>query len=106
MRQLDRFILHPITGKVFLSLLAGIYLIYLIAFGQGMLTTIFGPHETIEEQPINSNPDFVIQYWTTANMQSASDADRQIGTTSDLTQASSDLSLGKPAQQDGQPPRN
>ncbi len=106
MRQLDRFILHPITGKVFLSLLAGIYLLYLVAFGQGMLTSLFGSRETIIEQPINANPDFVMQYWTTANMQSASNADQQIGATSDLAQASSDLSLGKPAQQDGQPPRN
>jgi len=39
-------------------------------------------------------------------MQAASKVDQQIGTTSDLTQANIDTSLGKAAQQDGQPPRN
>src|SRR5574340_538659 len=106
MTQLNKFILHPVTGKIFLSTLAGIYLLYLVAFGHGVLTSLFAPRETIVEQAINSNPDIVVQYWTTANMQAARDADQQIGITSDLTQASIDLSAGKPAQQDGQPPRS
>src|SRR5215471_6623340 len=104
MTQLDRFILHPRTGKIFLSLLAGAYLVYLVAFGHGLVTTLLGPHETIIEQPVNTDPDLAVKYWTTANMESASDVDHQIGTTSELTQASIDISLGKAAQQDGQPP--
>jgi len=106
MTQLDRFILHPKTGKIFLSLLAGVYLVYLVAFGHDLSLTLFGPHETIIEQPVNTTPDLAIKYWTTASMQSASDADQQISTTSDLTQANIDVSQGKAAQQDGQPPRN
>ena len=106
MTQLDKFILHPLTGKIFISLLTGLYLIYLISFGQGILTSLFGPHETIIEQAVNSNPDLVVQYWTRSNMQAASDLDQQISITSDLTQSSNDLSIGKPAQQDGQAPGN
>ena len=106
MKQLDRFILHPMTGRIFLSLLAGTYLIYLVAFGHSLATSLFGPQETIIEQPANSNPDLAVKYWTMANMQSASDLDQQIGMTTDLTQASIDLSQGKAVQQDGQPPRN
>ena len=106
MTQLDRFILHPKTGKIFLSLLAGVYLVYLVAFGHDLSLTLFGPHETIIEQPVNTTPDLAIKYWTTASMQSASDADQQISLTSDLTQANIDVSQGKAAQQDGQPPRN
>jgi len=106
MTQLNRFILHPRTGKIFLSLLAGAYLVYLVALGHGLYASLFGPHETIIEQPVNTNPDLAVKYWTTANMQSASDADQQIGMASDLTQASIDLGIGKAAQQDGQPPRN
>jgi hypothetical protein len=106
MTQLNRIILHPKTGKIFLSLLAGAYLVYLVALGHGLSSSLFGPHETIIEQPVNTNPDLAVKYWTTANMQSASDADQQIGTTSDLTQVSIAVNLGKAAQQDGQPPRN
>jgi V8-like Glu-specific endopeptidase len=106
MTQLDRFILHPITGKIFLSLLVGAYLLYLVVFGHGLLTSLFGPHETIIEQPANTNPDLAVKYWTMANMQSADNVDQQIGTTADLTQSSADISPGKAAQQDGQPPRN
>jgi hypothetical protein len=106
MKRLDRFILHPMTGKIFLSLLAGTYLIYLVAFGHSLATSLFGPQETIIEQPANSNPDLAVKYWTMANMQSASDVDQQIGLTTDLTQASIDLSQDKAVQQDGQPPRN
>ncbi len=106
MTQLDRFILHPKTGKIFLTLLAGAYLVYLVVFGHGLLTSLFSPHVTIIEQPVNTNPDLAVKYWTIESMQSASDADQQISTTADLTQASIDLSLGKAAQQDGQPPRN
>ncbi len=106
MTQLDRFILHPKTGKIFLSLLAGTYIVYLVVFGHGLSLTLFGPHETIIEQPVNTSTDLALKYWTTATMQSASDADQQISTTSDLTQASIDISQGKAAQQEGQPPRN
>ncbi len=106
MPQLDRFILHPLTGKIFLSLLASAYLIYLVAFGHVLSTSLFGPSETIIVQPVNTNPDLAVKYWTKASMQSASDADQQIGLASDLTQASIDISAGKAAQQQGQPPRN
>ena len=106
MTQLDRFILHPMTGKIFLSLLAGSYLVYLVSFGHVLSISLFGPQATIIEQPVSANPDLTVKYWTTATMQSASDANQQIGTTSDLTQASIDINLGKAAQQDGQPPRD
>jgi V8-like Glu-specific endopeptidase len=105
MTQLDRFILHPMTGKIFLSLLAGSYLVYLVAFGHVLSISLFGPQATIIEQPVNTNPDLTVKYWTTASMQSAIDADQQIGTTSDLTQASIDINLGKATRQEGQPPR-
>jgi hypothetical protein len=106
MPQLDRFVLHPMTGKIFLSLLAGAYLVYLVAFGHVLSTSFFGPQATIIEQPVNTNPDLTVRYWTTASMQAASDADQQIGLASDLTQASIDTSVGNAAQQQGQPPRN
>ncbi|MGZ3616735.1 MAG: trypsin-like serine peptidase [Ktedonobacteraceae bacterium] len=106
MTQLDRFILHPMTGKIFLSLLAGTYIVYLVAFGHGLSLTLFGPHETIIEQSVNTSPELAVKYWTTASMQSASDADQKISTTSDLTQTSIDISQGKAVQQEGQPPHN
>jgi len=106
MPQLDRFILHPLTGKIFLSLLASAYLIYLVAFGHGLSASLFGPQEMIREQPVNTNPELAVRYWTAASMQSAIDVDQQIGLASDLSQASIDTSVGKAAQQQGQPPRN
>src|SRR5438046_7629329 len=104
--QLDRFILHPLTGKIFLSLLAGAYLVYLVAFGHVLSTSLFGPQETIIEQPVNTNPNLALKYWTSASMQAASDADQQIGLTSDLTQASIAITQGKAAQQQENPQGN
>jgi hypothetical protein len=106
MTQLDRFILHPLTGKIFLSALTGIYLLYLVAFGHGFLTSLFTPQKTIVEQSINSNPDAFVQYWTMSTMQSAAVEDQQIGTTTDVTQANADVSSASAVQQDGQPPRS
>ena len=68
MKRLDRFILQQMTGKIILSLLAGTYLIYLVAFGHSLATSLFGPQETIIEQPANSNPDLAVKYWTMANL--------------------------------------
>ncbi len=106
MPQLDRFILHPLTGKIFLSLLASAYLIYLVAFGHVLSASLFGPQETIIAQPVNTNPELAVKYWTTASMQSATDADQLSSIAPDLARGSIDTSVGKAAQQQGQPPRN
>jgi V8-like Glu-specific endopeptidase len=106
MPQLHRLILHPLTGRIFLCLLASVYLVYLVAFVHFLSTPLSAPSETIIEHPVETNPDIVVKLWTAASMRDATDADQQIGHASDLTQGSIDKSLGKAAQQQGQPPRN
>jgi V8-like Glu-specific endopeptidase len=106
MQQLHRLILHPLTGKIFLCVLASAYLMYLVAFGRVLTTSLLGLSETIIEHPVNTNPDLAIKYWTAASMRAATDADQQTGLASDLTQASIDTNLARAAQQEGQPPRN
>src|SRR6266568_1669388 len=106
MRQLQRLILHPLADKVFLCLLASVYLMYLVAFGRFLGTSLFAPSQPIIEHRVDTTPDLAIRHWTPASMQEATDADLQIGTTAGPTQGGSDTSQGKAAQQQGQPPHN
>jgi hypothetical protein len=102
MPQLHRLVLHPLTGRIFLCSLAGIYLVYLVTFVHVLAT----PAQTIVDHAMNTNTDVAIQHWTAASMRAATDADLAIGSAPDLTQESNDTSLGKAALQQGQPPRN
>ncbi len=102
----QRLIQLPLVGRILLCLLAGVYLVYLVALGNFLYTSVSALGETIIEHPVNTNPDVVVKHWTAANMRNATDADQQVGTPSDLTQGSLDTSLGKAAQQQGQPPLN
>jgi hypothetical protein len=87
MPQLHRFILHPLTGKVFLCLLAGAYLIYLVAMGRVLSASLSAPSESISEHVVGTNAAVAIKYWTVANMRHATDADLLTSQDSNLTQA-------------------
>ncbi len=106
MPHLHRLILHPLTGKIFLCVLASVYLVYLLAGVRLLSTSRPAPAETISEHAVETNADVVIKYWTAASMRAASDADLLSGQASELTQGSSDQSLGQAVQQQGQPPRD
>ena len=106
MPQLQRLILHPLAGKIFLCVLASVYLVYLVAFVRFLSTSLSTPSQTIIEHPVNTNPDVAVKHWTAVSMRDATDVDQQIGPAFELTQGSNDTSLGKAAQQQGQPPRN
>jgi len=106
MSQLQRIILHPLAGKIFLCLLAIVYVGYLVSSGSFLGISLSTPSETIIEQPVDTNPQVVISHWTAASMRDATDADQQTGNASDFTLGSIDTSNGKAAQQVGQPPRN
>jgi V8-like Glu-specific endopeptidase len=96
----------PLVGKIFLCLLALVYLVYLVALGRFLYTSVLAPSQTIVEHAVETNPDVVIKHWTAASMRDAIDADQQNSQAFDLTQGSLDKSLGQAAQQQGQPPRN
>ena len=106
MPHLQRLILHPLAGKIFLCVLAIMYLGYLVAFGRFLYTSVSTSSESIVEHPVDTNPGVVIKHWTVASMRGATDADQQNSNASDLTQGSLDTSKGNAAQQQGQPPRN
>jgi V8-like Glu-specific endopeptidase len=96
----------PLVGRILLGLLAIVYMVYLVALGSFLYTSVSALWETISEHPVGTNPDVVVKHWTVANMRDAIDADQQSVNASDLTPGSIDISLGKAAQQQGQPPRN
>ena len=106
LRQLQRLILHPRFDRIFLCLLAVVYLVYVVASGHFLNTWLSVPSEAIIEHSVDTNPDIAVKYWTVASMRGATDADLLIGKASGLTQESSDTSQGKAAQQQGQLPRN
>ncbi|HEV2581128.1 MAG TPA: hypothetical protein VGT44_09765 [Ktedonobacteraceae bacterium] len=105
MPQLHRFILHPLTSKVFVGLLAGAYIVYLGAFVHNLTASSQPASQmVIVEHTVDTNLNAAVSYWTVTNMLNATDVDQQLSQTSDVTQMSSDTSAGKAAQQTGQPP--
>ncbi len=106
MPRQQRLIQLPLVGTILLCLLAGVYLLYLVALVSFLYTSISALSETIIEHPVDTNPAVVVKHWTAASMRAATDADQQIGNASYLTQVSTDTIKGKAAQQQGQPPRN
>ena len=103
MPQLHRFILHPLTGRIFLCTLAGVYLVYLVGFVHALTTPQTAPPVSVVEHAVETNPNLVVQYWTATSMRDAINADEQIGQASAPAQVSIDTSAGKAAQQQGQP---
>lgn len=106
MQQLYRFVLHPLTGKVFLCLLVGTYLAYLTTYAHFLPISLFAPSATISTHPVSTNLNDAFKHWTVANMRAATDSDLVNNTTSDLTQSSTDSSLGKAVRQQGQASRD
>jgi V8-like Glu-specific endopeptidase len=106
MPRQNRLIQLPLVGQILLYLLAGVYVVYLVALGNFVYTWVSTRSETIIDHPVDTNTDVIVKHWTVANMLNATDADQQASNASDLTQVSIDTSAGKAAQQQGQPPRN
>ncbi len=105
MPQLHRFILHPLTGKVFLCLLTSAYLVYLVAWAR-FLPSSLAPSKIISEHVLETNSSDILKHWTSASMRSATDTDLILGSTSNQTQDSASQSMGKGAKQQGQLPRD
>jgi V8-like Glu-specific endopeptidase len=106
MPQKPRFVRTSLAVKIFLCVLAGTYMVYLVGLSHNLFPALWAPSTTIIEHPVDTSASTVEHYWTTASMQGAISADQQMSTTPTLTQESSDLSAGKAAQQQGQPPQN
>src|ERR1019366_5263590 len=99
----QRFVQSSLVIKIFLGVLAGVYVVYLaMRFVYPSLST---SSTSIVEHPLDANSGAEIQYWTMSSMQNAVQADEQIGNSS-LTAKSSDTTAGKAAKQQGQPPAN
>src|SRR5947209_6507315 len=106
---LQRFVLHRLFNRVFLGLLAGVYLVYAVAFGHFLPTSAPAPSAAIVEHAQETSPDIALAYWTAANMSNAIDADQEMGQTAAPAQENtdtSDTSQARAAQQDGQLPRD
>lgn len=106
MERLQRFILHPLTSKVFLYVLAGTYVMYLAIAGHSLSASLFTPTITISDYTVQTPASVVFQHWTTANMQAAINADVQPDPSLTLTQENPDPNAGKGAKQQGQLPND
>lgn len=106
MRYLQRLILHPRANKVFLGLLAIAYVGYLVVFGRSLGLSLPGSSGTIIVHQVDTNAQLAIMHWTATNMRDATNADEQIGSTSNLTQENTDSSTEVATRQEGQLPRN
>jgi hypothetical protein len=98
------FFQSSLAVKVFLCILIGVYVVYLGArFVYPSLST---SSTSVVDHPLDANSVVASSYWTTSSMNNALVADEQVGSNSDLTPQNSDVSAGKAAQQQGQPPTN
>ncbi len=92
--------------KIFLCVLASVYIAYLFGLSHFLYPALWSPSTTIIDHSADTSSNAFGTYWTVASMQAATDADQQIGNAGTLTQESNDQSAGKAAQQQGQPPQN
>src|SRR5262249_34285206 len=104
--QIHRLVQSPRFDKIFLRLLASVYVIYLVAFGSFLYPAVLAPSETITEHQVDTNPNVIVQHWTVASMRNAISTDQPNENATDLTQGNIDTSKSRAAQQEGQPPRN
>ncbi|MGH2507944.1 MAG: trypsin-like serine peptidase, partial [Ktedonobacteraceae bacterium] len=108
MRQFYQFIRNPLVEKIFLCVLAGTYIMYLVGY-VGVLSpfgSAVAPTTTIVEDQIDTNPNSVVQYWSTTNLSSVTDEDVQASNIPDYSQVDSTANMGKAVQQEGQAPRD
>jgi V8-like Glu-specific endopeptidase len=101
----QRFIQLPLIGKIFLGLLGGAYLVYLVALGHFLSPAT--PSIPISEHSIETNASAIIQNWTVADMRQAIDADSLIDQGANQTLGSTDTNqVQQGQQQEGQLPRD
>jgi hypothetical protein len=106
MPNLHRFILHPLTTRIFLGALGVAYLVYLVGFVHALTAPSTAPSATVVEHAVDMAPSAVLQYWTPASMQASINADQQVDQSTSTTQENVAPSAGKAARQEGQLPRD
>ncbi len=106
MSRLYQFVLHPLTGKVFLCVLASSYLVYLVAWGSFLSIPFLTHSPTVSEHVIATNPNDSIKYWTVASMSSAINDDVVLSSASSTTPSTTDSNVVKAAKQQGQLPQD
>jgi len=99
MPRQPRFIQMSLGGKIFLCVLAIVYLGYLVAFANFLHPSASGP--SIAEHLMNTNFDITFKHWTPASMLNAIDPNQQDNNVSDFTQASTYTTSNTVAQQQG-----
>jgi V8-like Glu-specific endopeptidase len=106
MLRLQKLILHSLTGRIILAVLAVAYLAYMVAFTHSALTSLSTPSGTIVEHATDTSSTVILAHWTAASMQNATAVDPVVGQDFTLTQASSDTTQDQATQQQGQLPRD
>ena len=106
MSRLRRLLFHPQADKIFLRVLACVYLIYLVVFANFLSISRSASSQTIIEHVVDTNAITVVSHWTPNAMQHASTADVSPNSTFSLTQESVDMTAGKAARQKGQLPNS
>src|SRR5258708_6761324 len=93
----QKLIRLPLVGTIFLCVLACLSLTALVGFARFLSRSVAAPPVTISKRPVETSPNAVVKHWTGPSMPGATDAGLLIRQASDLTQGSSDTSLGKAA---------
>lgn len=106
MQRLYGFVLHPLTGKVFVSLLASMYVFYLVIYTGILPASLFPSSSGVSEHPIQTTGSDIFRYWTPTNMQNASVADALPSTTSNVASSTTGGNVVKAAKQQGQLPQD
>lgn len=106
MQRFYGFILHPLTAKMFLFLLACSYLVYLASWGSFLSGLLLFPSKAISEHSVQTHLDESLRHWMPITMQNATDVDAFNASSSQLTQARTDISANKAVKQQGKSPQD
>ncbi len=106
MSQLHRFILHPLTAKLFLPILACTYILYLMMYMNFFPAFPVTPLGTIRDHRVTTALDDSIKHWTRTAMQNATDESIPSISAHSQTQGSTPQNVSRAAKQKGQLPSN
>lgn len=99
--RLHDLILNPRIGRIALSLLAIVYVIYLGGFARFVVNTFNPFSSNIVDHAVGAAPDIALNYWTTDSMNSATSVDEQDNNPADFSQQNTQAQA---VQQEGHPP--
>lgn len=102
---MSRRMQFSLASRLFLGVLAVVYVVYLVGLGNYVYTNVIAPTPSIVEHEVETSANTALMHWSPDAMLHATDADQQYDTAVNLTQSNATVDGGKAVKHKGQGPR-